>query len=62
MVDLTADEWRDRYRDGGAAVRDVSSQLRELGFRPPESLARLPEWIESHKGAVTQALEEGEDE
>jgi len=55
MVDLTADEWRDNY-DSVAWVRRQRDALRALDFDPPTSLARLNEWLDSHKGAVTEAL------
>jgi hypothetical protein len=60
MPTLTAEEWTDHY-DDPAWVRAQRDALRELGFDVPTSLARLPDWLESHKGAVTKALKEGDD-
>jgi len=54
-MDLTADEWTHNY-DSPAWVRRHVADLRALDFDPPTSLARLSEWLDGHKGAVTEAL------
>lgn len=58
-MDLTADEWTEHY-DNSAWVREHRDDLRELGFNPPTSLARIPDWLDSYKGKVTHKLK-GED-
>lgn len=65
-MDLDADKWAE-HNDNVAWVRSQIDALRELGFEPPTSLARLPDWLGTHKGAVTRKLkgednEEGDEE
>lgn len=59
MPTLTAADWTDNY-DDLAWVRQQTAALRELGFTPPTSLARLSAWLDGHKGAVTKALKRRE--
>ena len=61
MPTLSADEWTDNY-DDPAWVRRQLPALRALDFDPPTSLARLNDWLDRKKGAVTAALEDGGDE
>lgn len=57
--DLSAEQWREN-NDNLAWVRGQNATLRNLGFQPPTSLARIGEWLRDNKGPITKALRERE--